>query len=596
MKNLLDKINSPDDIKKLTKDELITLANELREFILDIISVKEGHLGASLGVIELTIALHYIFNTPDDVLVWDVGHQAYGHKILTGRKEAFDTNRQWKGVSGFPKRAESPFDAFGTGHSSTSISAVLGMAVASSLQNNHKRKHIAVIGDASIVSGMSFEALNNLIEYKANILIIINDNQIGIDPSIGAFKEYLKKLPDISSDENFFSALQINYLGSFDGHNFDELLPILQQTKEKYGIQLIHVRTIKGKGLKQAEKHQTIYHSPSKFDRKTGDLLPSDKILTSKYQDVFGKTLLELAKQNPNIVGITPAMLTGSSLTYLKDVFPERTFDVGISEQHAVTFAAGLATSNTIIPYCVIYSTFLQRAYDQIIHDVALQNLPVIFCIDRAGLVGEDGATHQGIFDISFLRCVPNMVIFCPRNEIELRNILYTVQLPDWKQPISIRYPRGIGNLIHWEVPFEKIRFEDIIKLKEGSKIAILSVGTIADDVKKAINLCQSPALFAHYDIRFVKPLNEKLLHHIFLTYSIIITAEEGVKKGGFGSAITEFALENNYLNHPIYTIALPDEFIEHGKVSIQKQYAKIDVEGIKNTLRKAEKSLLLGE
>lgn len=589
MKNLLDQINSPNDVKKLSENQLNQLAEELRAFILDIIAVKEGHLGASLGVIELTIALHYVFNTPDDVLVWDVGHQAYGHKILTGRKQVFDTNRQWQGICGFPKMSESPFDAFGTGHSSTSISAVLGMAVASVLQNNLHRKHIAVIGDASIVSGMSFEALNNLIQHKVNILIILNDNNMGIDPSVGAFRAYLQGLSQQKTDETFFSALQIEFLGSIDGHNFEEILSKLREAQQKFGVQLLHLRTIKGKGLEQAEKHQTIYHSPGKFHPKTGDLIQNAIPQTEKYQDVFGKTILELSKQNPNIVTITPAMLTGSSLTFMKAVFPEKTFDVGISEQHAVTFSAGLASNKAIIPYCVIYSTFLQRAYDQIIHDVALQRLRVVFCIDRAGLVGEDGATHQGIFDISFLRCVPNIVIFCPRNEIELQNILYTTQLPDWEYPIAIRYPRGRGHITHWEVPFEKILFQEAIKIKEGSKIAVLSIGTIAYEVQKAIELTQNPSDFAHYDIRFVKPLNEMLLHHIFSTYKTIITAEEGVKKGGFGSAIAEFAIEHRYKND-IYLIALPDEFIEHGSTEIQKQYAQIDALSIKKVLENASK------
>lgn len=586
MKSILDSINSPDDIKKLPKEALNQLAFELRDFILDIIAVKEGHLGASLGVIELTIALHYVFDTPNDVLVWDVGHQAYGHKVLTGRKQVFDTNRQWGGISGFPNREESPFDAFSVGHSSTSISAILGMAVAASLQNQLHRKHIAVIGDASIVSGMAFEALNNLNQHDVNLLIILNDNQMGIDPCVGAFSSYLKQLPEKKTNETFFSALGIEFLGSVDGHNLEEMISILEEVKQKRGVHLLHLRTIKGKGLDKAEKHQTLYHSPGKFHPKTGDLLPKEAVLTSRYQDVFGKTLLELAKQNDAIVGITPAMLTGSSLTFLKEVFPQRTFDVGISEQHAVTFAAGLASTSVVVPYCVVYSTFLQRAYDQIIHDVALQNLPVVFCIDRAGLVGEDGATHHGVFDISYLNCIPNMVIFCPRNEIQLRNILYTAQLPDWKKPIAIRYPRSMGKLTHWQLPFEKIPFQEAEKLKDGSQNVVLSVGTIADEVQKAFDICQNPEAFAHFDVRFVKPLNESFLHHILATYKTIITAEEGVKIGGFGTAVAQFAVENGYKND-IHIIAIPDEFIPHGAVAIQKNYAQIDAESIAQRLDK---------
>ena len=575
----LEHIFSPSDIRKLSKDALPELSEDIRAFILDAVATKEGHLGAGLGVVELTIALHYIFDTPEDILVWDVGHQAYPHKILTERKHLFDTNRQWKGLSGFPKRTESIYDAFGTGHSSTSISAVLGMATASILKGNKKRKHIAIIGDASIVSGMAFEALNHAGQSNVNMLIILNDNQMGIDATTGAFKEYLKQLS--VTEDTFFKNLNINFLGSINGHSFDELFEALQKAKNYFGVQLLHIRTIKGKGLRQAEEKQTIYHAPGKFNRNTGDLILQEKNV-EKYQDIFGKTLLALAKQNEKIVGITPAMLTGSSLHYMKNIFPDRTFDVGIAEQHAITFAAGLATQG-FLPFCVIYSTFLQRGYDQLIHDVALQNLKVIFCIDRAGLVGEDGATHQGIFDIAFLRCIPNLNLFAPRNEIELQNILYTVAQNNWTSPIAIRYPRGNGRLPKQFFPFEKINKKAIL-LKEGEKNAILSIGTIAYNAEKAIEKCNFPNNFAHYDMRWIKPLDTETLHYIFNKYEKIITIEEGCKKGGFGAAIAEFMYENNYHN-TLKIIGIPDEFIEQGSVEEQQKYTGLSIEEIYKTL-----------
>ena len=575
----LEHIFSPSDIRKLSKDALPELSEDIRAFILDAVATKEGHLGAGLGVVELTIALHYIFDTPEDILVWDVGHQAYPHKILTERKHLFDTNRQWKGLSGFPKRTESIYDAFGTGHSSTSISAVLGMATASILKGNKKRKHIAIIGDASIVSGMAFEALNHAGQSNVNMLIILNDNQMGIDATTGAFKEYLKQLS--ITEDTFFKNLNINFLGSINGHSFDELFEALQKAKNYFGVQLLHIRTIKGKGLRQAEEKQTIYHAPGKFNRNTGDLILQEKNV-EKYQDIFGKTLLALAKQNEKIVGITPAMLTGSSLHYMKNIFPDRTFDVGIAEQHAITFAAGLATQG-FLPFCVIYSTFLQRGYDQLIHDVALQNLKVIFCIDRAGLVGEDGATHQGIFDIAFLRCIPNLNLFAPRNEIELQNILYTVAQNNWTSPIAIRYPRGNGRLPKQFFPFEKINKKAIL-LKEGGKNAILSIGTIAYNAEKAIEKCNFPNNFAHYDMRWIKPLDTETLHYIFNKYEKIITIEEGCKKGGFGAAIAEFMSENNYHN-TLKIIGIPDEFIEQGSVEEQQKYTGLSIEEICKTL-----------
>ncbi|MDG2073287.1 MAG: 1-deoxy-D-xylulose-5-phosphate synthase, partial [Polaribacter sp.] len=442
---LLDIIYNPKDLRKLKPEQLPVLAKELREFIIDIVATKEGHLGASLGVVELTIALHYLFDTPNDLLVWDVGHQAYGHKILTERKAVFDTNRRLNGISGFPKRSESNYDAFGVGHSSTSISAILGMAIASKLKGEIEKQHIAVIGDASIASGRAFEALNHAGVTDANVLVILNDNAIGIDPSVGALKEYLTKVKTdkrLAAQNNIIKALNFNYSGPIDGHNFEEILSELSRLKKVKGPKFLHIITTKGKGLQQAEENQVQYHAPGKFDSKTGEIIPKEqKIEPIKYQDVFGKTLVELADKNDKIVGITPAMITGSSLNYLLEKYPERTFDVGIAEQHAVTLAAGMATQG-IVPFCNIYSTFLQRAYYQIIHDVALQNLPVIFCLDRAGLVGEDGATHHGVFDLAYLRCIPNLIIFAPRNEVELRNIMYTAQL-GLENPIAIRYPRG---------------------------------------------------------------------------------------------------------------------------------------------------------
>ncbi len=575
-KKLLKNIDLPSDIRQLSINELPSLAKELREFIIDIVATKEGHLGASLGVVELTIALHYLFDTPNDQLVWDVGHQAYGHKILTGRKDVFHTNRQKGGISGFPKRSESEYDTFGVGHSSTSISAALGMAIASKLQGSNKH-HIAVIGDASIASGMAFEALNHAGDTNANLLVILNDNAIGIDPSVGALKDYLTRIKSTRSDieqHNIFEALNFDYSGPIDGHNFDELLAELNRLKQIKGPKFLHVITTKGKGLRQAEQDQVKYHAPGKFDKISGDVLPRKASKFTKFQDVFGKTIVELAKQNNKIVGITPAMLTGSSLKLMLEEFPERTFDVGIAEQHAVTLAAGMATQG-IVPFCNIYSTFMQRAYDQIIHDVALQNLPVIFCLDRAGLVGEDGATHHGVFDLAYLRCVPNLIIFAPRNEIELRNIMYTAQL-GLENPIAIRYPRGNGKLEQWDLPFEKIEIGKGTCLREGNQIAIISIGTIADNVSEAINSLNNEVSISHYDMRFVKPLDKELLNTIFNSFDMIITIEDGTVKGGLGSAILEYASELNYTGK-IKLMGVPDEFIHHGTVEQLQQSCGID-------------------
>jgi len=575
---ILNHINSPKELRQLKQDDLPQLAKELRDFIINIVATKEGHLGASLGVVELTIALHYVFNTPEDLLIWDVGHQAYGHKILTGRKDVFKTNRQLNGISGFPKRDESMYDAFGVGHSSTSISAALGMAIASKLRDENKQ-HIAVIGDASIASGMAFEGLNHVGVTDANLLVILNDNAIGIDPSVGALKQYLTSVKKgTQKQDNIFEALNFNYSGPIDGHNISTLITELERLKTVTGPKLLHVITTKGKGLKQAEEDQVKYHAPGKFNASTGDIILKKPSRFTKYQDVFGLTIVELAKQNKNIIGITPAMPTGSSLKYMMDVFPNRAFDVGIAEQHAVTLSAGMATQG-LIPFCNIYSTFLQRAYDQLIHDVALQKLPVIFCLDRAGLVGEDGATHHGVFDLAYLRCIPNLIIFAPRNEIELRNIMYTAQL-GLELPIAIRYPRGNGNIEDWKQPFVKIDIGKGNLLKKGKNIAVLSLGTIAKNVTEAIESLD----VSHYDMRFLKPIDEKLLHQIFKSYQTIITVEDGTVKGGFGSEILEFASKNNYSN-TIKILGIPDKFIEHGKVPELQQETGLDAESIKNTI-----------
>ena len=537
---------------------------------------KEGHLGASLGVVELTIALHYVFDTPKDLLIWDVGHQAYGHKILTGRKAKFDTNRQLGGISGFPKRDESLYDPFGTGHASTSISATLGMAIASQLKGL-KKHHIAVIGDASIASGMAFEGLNHAGVTNANLLVILNDNAIGIDPSVGALKQYLTNVKKgKQKEDNIFEALNFEYSGPIDGHNLDALVLELERLKTIEGPKFLHVITTKGKGLKQAEEHQVTYHAPGKFNAETGDLLPSNNTKRpDKFQDVFGKTLVALAEKNENIIGITPAMPTGSSLKLLMEAFPNRAFDVGIAEQHAVTLAAGMATQG-LIPFCAIYSTFLQRAYDQVIHDVALQNLPVIFCLDRAGLVGQDGATHHGVFDIAYLRCIPNLIVVAPRNEIELRNIMYTAQM-GLKHPIAIRYPRGRGTLLDWKKDFEPIPIGKGVQLKAGENTAVLSIGVMANNVQEAIKHLS----ITHYDMRFVKPLDEVLLKQIFERYPNIVTVENGTIVGGFGSAVLEFAANNGFKNK-ITLKGIPDTFIEHGTTEELQKQIGIDVDGLR--------------
>lgn len=584
-KNYLQHINNPEDLKKLTVEELSILARELREFIIDIVSVKKGHLGSSLGVIELTIALHYVFDTPSDLLVWDVGHQAYPHKILTGRRELFHTNRQFKGISGFPSRKESEFDAFGVGHASTSISAALGMAIASRLSGDHKKQHIAVIGDASIAGGMAFEGLNHAGVAKSNILIVLNDNEMGIDPNVGALKQYLTAVKsDNRTQKNIFEALNFSYNGPIDGHDLPALIRTLEELKKRNGPKFLHVITKKGKGLKQAEQNQVTYHAPGKFDKQTGDLLEfEDASEPPKFQDVFGKTLVELAKKNEKIIGITAAMPTGTSIKYMLDEIPERAFDVGIAEQHAVTMAAGLAAEG-YIPFCAIYSTFLQRAYDQIIHDIALQNLPVVFCLDRAGIVGEDGPTHHGVFDMAFLRLIPNMIIAAPMNEIELRNLMYTAQ-NNLTQPIAIRYPRGKGFYTNWQKSFAPIEIGKGRILREGSDLAVLSIGTIGETVCSVLNEFNSDRI-AHFDMRFVKPLDIKLLDYIAGNFAKILVIEEGVLQGGFGSAILEHYQDQGFTRLDIRRMGIPDKFVEQGSVKELMAQLGLDKEGIKKEIK----------
>ena len=560
-----------ENLKHIPVEELPALAEQLRTRIIEVIAAHGGHLGASLGVVELTIALHYVFDTPDDILVWDVGHQCYAHKLLTGRSEAFAHIRQQGGISGFPKREESQYDAFGTGHSSTSLSAVLAMALASALEGNTQRQHIAVIGDAAIASGMAFEALNHAGTTDANMLIILNDNAMAIDPTVGALKDYFSSLRQ-GARETFFSDLNIKYKGTIDGHDLPALIEALKAEKNERGVRLLHVVTTKGKGFAKAEAEQVRYHSPALFDKTTGEPLPEAPTLPAKYQEVVGQTLTELARSNPKIIAITPAMSSGSGLLSLQQAFPDRVFDVGIAEQHAVTFAAGWATRG-FIPYCIVYSTFLQRAYDQLIHDVALQNLPVVFCIDRAGLVGEDGATHHGVFDMAFLRPIPNLIIASPHNATELRQLLYTAQL-SLPHPIAIRYPRGRCSQTNWAQPFEALPIGKGCQLKEGTEVAVLSIGTIADLVAEQIRQSENPEQYAHYDMRFLKPIDEALLHHVFTHYQKVVTIEEG-SIGGLGSAVSEFAAANNYTT-PLKIITLPDVFMPHGSVAALRKLAHL--------------------
>ncbi|MBT3933584.1 MAG: 1-deoxy-D-xylulose-5-phosphate synthase [Bacteroidetes bacterium] len=626
--NILNQINSPDDLKKLSQKELSILADELRQFIIETVTTTGGHLAASLGVVELTIALHYIFNTPDDSLIWDVGHQAYGHKILTGRRDQFLTNRKKDGISGFPKMSESEYDSFGTGHASTSISAILGMAEASQLEGCVERNHIAVIGDGALTGGMAFEALNNAGVSDANLLVVLNDNRISIDAGVGALKEYLMRAtaspsfnririrlwqflgrisklgPDAQAtaaklehrikthlfkESNLFESLRFRYFGPIDGHDIPKLTKILSDLKKIEGPKLLHVMTVKGKGYEPAEKYQTKYHSVSAHEPKIPGLENVVQKQSTKYQDVFGITLVELAKENEKIIGITPAMPTGSSLHYLMDAFPDRAFDVGIAEQHAVTFAAGMATKG-FKPYCVIYSTFLQRAYDQLIHDVCLQNLPVVFCIDRAGLVGEDGATHQGAFDIAFLKAIPNIAIASPLNEVELRHLLYSAQF--YNSPIAIRYPRGGGVLDHWQEEFKMMEIGKGQVISEGEKLLVLTFGPIGNHVIEASkSLNKEGIVFTHADMRFAKPLDEQLLLKLCSKHQKIICVEEGITSGGFGSAILEF-IEDHELHISVKRLGFSDEFIEHASVEEQQEMCGLSPEKITETIRLVYNSL----
>ena len=622
---LLSTINNPDDLKKLSREKLHQVCDELRQYIIDVVSVQGGHFASSLGVVELSVALHYVYNTPYDQLVWDVGHQAYGHKILTGRRADFVTNRKYKGMSGFPKRSESPYDTFGVGHSSTSISAALGMSMAAKYKGED-RKSVAIIGDGSMTAGMAFEAMNHAGVADSDMLIILNDNCMSIDPNVGALKEYLTdistsptynkfrdelwkvmgKMPIgknftqemaskveaglkgvVSKSSNLFEALNLRYFGPIDGHNITKLVDTLKDLKAIPGPKILHILTVKGKGYELAEKDQTKWHAPGLFDKLTGEIIKKkiDVPQPPKYQDVFGKTIVTLAESNKNIMGVTPAMPSGSSLKYMMDAMPDRAFDVGICEQHAVTLSAGLATQGLKV-FCNIYSSFMQRAYDQVIHDVAIQKLPVVFCLDRAGLVGEDGPTHHGCYDISFFRCIPNMIISAPMNEQELRNLMYTAQLDTISLPFVIRYPRGEGVMVDWEKPFEAIEIGKGRKLKDGKDIAIVSFGHPGNFAQTAIRNLRSEGLDpAHYDIRFVKPLDENLLHEVFTTYPKIVTVEDGTVMGGMGSALLEFMNAHGYQNQ-ITILGIPDTIVEHGSLKELHQECHYDAMAIADAIK----------
>lgn len=585
---LLSKINSPADLRKLNRGQLLELATEIRNFMLDVVSVNPGHVGSSLGVVELTIALHYLFDTPTDKLIWDVGHQAYAHKILTGRREIFHTLRHLNGISGFPVMTESEYDAFGTGHSSTALSAALGMAVAAKLEEIN-RHHIAVVGDGAITGGMFFEALNQAGASDTDLIIILNDNGIAIDESAGALKDYLIAQKNGSTSNPLFEAFNIQCSGPVDGNNLDELFPAIEAVKNQKGVRLLHLITKKGKGFSRAESEQILYHAPGIFDRQTGAVEKTETANNPPlYQVVFGETLLELAQQNDKIVAITPAMPTGSHLIPMMKQFPERTFDVGIAEQHAVTFAAGLAIEG-FIPFCVIYSTFLQRAYDQLIHDVAIQNLPVIFCIDRAGLVGEDGATHHGVFDLAFLNCIPNMTIAAPMDEMEFRNMLFSAQ-KNLKGPIAIRYPRGKAIRSNWRSCFEIMPLGQSRILREGKNTAVISIGQTGNAVAQAANELEEENIeITHVDLRFLKPLDTKILYAVFASHSNIITVEDGAVKGGLGSVIAAFAFENNFSNHTIRSLGVSDTFVKHGHVDELHALCGFDVKSIIKAVKTLE-------
>ena len=582
-KAILPLINSPAQLRTLGLEALTQLADELRAEIIQVVSAQEGHLGASLGVVELTIALHYVFNTPQDILVWDVGHQAYGHKMLTGRRKEFTHLRQWEGLSGFPKRGESAYDPFGTGHSSTAISAVLGMALANQTAAE-TRQHIAVVGDASIASGMAFEALNHLGTTQANVLIILNDNAMGIDPSVGALKQFFEEVSQQQDQkENIFTHLNIAFSGPIDGHDLIALIDSLKRLKKATGPRILHIRTTKGKGLASAEEDQVRFHAPGKFDPLTGKLNKNPQKGKTKYQTIVGKTLNTLFQENSRLMAITPAMPTGSGLTSLMEQFPERCIDVGIAEQHAVTLAAGMATQG-LLPICVIYSTFLQRAYDQIIHDVALQNLPVIFCIDRAGLVGHDGPTHHGVFDIAFLRTLPHMTLLAPRDEVQLRNTLFSLTQTPLDGPVAIRYPRGYGTIADWEQAFETINVLKGSCLKPGKRIALISIGTTSSEVEKALAQIPDATEVAHYDLGPIKPLDEALLKNIFTHYDKVITVEDSALAGGAGSAILEWASDNQYTT-TTKRIGLADVFVPQGAPVVLKEKFGLEAKHIAATI-----------
>lgn len=623
---LLAQINEPADLKKLDQAQLVQLCDELRQFIVDNVSVYGGHFGASLGVVELTVALHYVFNTPYDQLVWDVGHQAYGHKILTGRRDSFHTNRFYQGLSGFPKRSESEYDAFGVGHSSTSVSAALGMAVASHYKNEDDRQHVAIIGDGALTGGMAFEALNHAGVSDSNLLIILNDNCMAIDPNVGALKDYLtdittsktyNKFKDdvwnllgklsnfgksaqeivskiengikatLLSQSNLFESLNLRYFGPVDGHDVDHLVAVLNDLKHIKGPKILHCVTVKGKGYAPAEKgNATTWHAPGTFDKITGEIYKKtyDTPQAPKYQDVFGHTLVELAKQNDKIIGITPAMPSGSSLNIMMKEMPDRAFDVGIAEQHAVTFSAGLATQG-LLPFCNIYSSFMQRAYDQVVHDVCIQDLAVNFCLDRAGFAGADGATHHGAYDIAYFRCLPNMIVSAPMNESELRNLMYTAQLPRKGKAFSIRYPRGQGVLPQWRTPFEEIKIGTGRKINDGEELAILTIGHIGNyAVEACAHLEKQGISVAHYDMRFVKPIDEVMLHGIFAKFKKVITVEDGCIQGGFGSAVLEFMADHNYSAN-VRRLGIPDAVIEHGEQFELHRDSHFDAAGIEKAV-----------
>lgn len=621
---LLKSINFPEDLRKLKDDQLKQVCDELRQFIIDIVSVNGGHFGASLGVVELTVALHYAFNTPYDQLVWDVGHQAYGHKILTGRRNVFHTNRIYQGISGFPKRSESEYDTFGVGHSSTSISAALGMAVASRLKGEADRQHVAIIGDGAMTAGLAFEGLNHGGVEDSNLLVVLNDNCMSIDPNVGALKEYLtdittshtyNKVKDevwnilgkiskfgpnaqaiaqkfenalksaVLKHSNMFESLRFRYFGPIDGHDVNHLVKVMRDLRDIPGPKILHCITVKGKGFELAEKDQTKWHAPGLFDKITGEIFKPviTKPSPPKYQDVFGNTLVELAVKNKKIVGVTPAMPSGCSMNIMMKAIPERAFDVGIAEQHAVTFSAGMATQG-MIPFCNIYSSFMQRAFDQVVHDVALQNLHVVFCLDRGGLAGADGPTHHGVFDFAYFRCIPNMVVASPMNEEELRNMMFTASRHNG--PFSIRYPRGNGVMVEWKTPLKEMKVGTGRLLREGEEIAILSVGHPGNFAEDACNQLAKEGFYpAHYDMRFVKPLDEEMLHEVFSKYKKVITVEDHAIQGGFGSAVSEFMTDHNY-SIAMTRLGVPDRFIEHGEQKELYDECHFDAKAIMNAVR----------